>query len=615
MTSFPSVTLAREYVKLRFLEESAPKGVNDRLYAMPRGVYAGFVPAVSSGSSILSLGVDGLENFSLLKVGGKTTNTMVDVFTDSVVTLDFGGHTVFPVYVLATADYSSGSPTYGRIFTRSTGASGASETTICVVDKVADELTVSTTVPTHRRPPVAHVGQSFGYMVGGSVENLSAASLTTAEIIAARTSAASGAHASLSARIEGDLSGQSMADRLMLRQSNVLSNSHGPVVASTLNVSGSFTETGRATLPALTISAGGDVSTEGAITDAPNNVVFVVDADTGERLVEETSREPIFADLSFTTGSIGLGRQIRFFNATTTISGNGSNPFQAPLEEGDIVLAPDGLYYEITLFTDPDNAELAVAYRGAGSPDTQVDATYRRFTLSFQSTASGAVTPPASPDVKFAFPCFFRLDTPVIDALLLLRSKGERPELPASTSVVEGKGLLAVDSGVGGSIRTVKDSTVLIDNDVHTLNFVSGGASDATGGVANIAVTGPKGPDGAAADQGDKGLVGANGAGYTVNNSFEVGPTSGSTGVAGTDVTVTFIHDFTLASSTPQLSDPIAHVNGGFASFREGFNANERIQIDSISKVGTNQGMIVYRIEPDPWLSLTLISGFLGASS
>jgi len=615
MTNFPSKSLAKEYVKLRFLEESAPRGVNDRLYGMPRGVYTGFEPSVANGSSTMTLRVDSLENFSLLKVGGRTVKTMVDVFTDSDIVLDFEGHTVFPVYVLATADYSSGSPTYGRIFTRATGPVGVSETLICVVSKTGDDLTLSTTVPTSRRPPVAHVDQKVGFMVEGAVEDLSAAVLTTAEIVAARTSAATGAHADLSTRIAGDLSGQSMADRLMLRLSNVLSNVHGPAVATTLNVSGSFPETGRVSNPILTIGSGGDETTVGAITDSPNNVAFVTDATTRERLVEEASREPIFAELAYVTGTIGGARQIRFSNASTVVSGNGTSPFQAPLEEGDIVLAPDGLYYEIVTFVDIDNAELAIAYKGPGNPDTAINATYRRFELEFQTVSGGATIPPNSPSIRFSCPCFFRLDTAVFDALLFLKSNGERPELPSSTSTVEGKGLLAVDSGVGGSVRTVKDDTVLVDNDAHTFNFVFGGASDGGDGVANIAVTGATGPDGDSADQGPTGVAGANGAGYTVNNSFEIGPTSTDTATALGPVTVSFTHDFTLALSTPQLSDPIAHVNGGFAAFYNGMNAHERIQIDSISKVGTNQGMIVYRIEPDPWLSITTISGFLGASS
>ena len=126
MSAFPSLTLDREYVRLRFLEPRFPQAVDQRWVGMPRGVYIGFTPQVTPGSDVLTLAVDANHGFSLVRTGSETVRAQVAIFTDSDMTLDFSGHFQWPVYVIARADFRDGQPTNGRILTRSTTASGIS---------------------------------------------------------------------------------------------------------------------------------------------------------------------------------------------------------------------------------------------------------------------------------------------------------------------------------------------------------------------------------------------------------------------------------------------------------------------------------------------------------
>jgi len=619
--TFPAISFSNEFVKVRWFEENVAEAVNRRWIGMPRGVYLGFVPSTAPGSRLVTLGVDPEQNFSLLKVPSSNERVMVDIFTGTDVVLDFTGHNVWPVYVLATSSYQERSATQGKIFTRASNTSGIDEIVICRVDKVGDDLVIDTTEPANRQQPVAFQTQPYGYMPDNSIEDLGTTNATVVEVINARASTFTGPHGLLKGRLDADMAGSAMADRLGLRLVHLISNVHLDRSGTSVNVSGSFTETGRKIGPFVTIANNGSESVEGAITDGVRSFCFVVNATTGQRLIDETTREPIYGLLTFSTAFIGAGEEIHFVNASTSVTGNGTNPFGSPLQKGDAVQGADGLFYEIVNIIDPDNATLGAAYRDAD--DFVTSPPFQRWLIFFFDSSGGVFNLVAPTDVQFVFPSFYRLDRAIFDGLLLIKADGERPQLPSATTSTLGKALLAVDGGLVGAFRTIKYGTSVIGNDIHTLNFVNGGATNAGSGVVAVSVPGSQGATGPAANQGPKGPTGAAGFGYSVNNSFENGPESGDTVTAGGIVTVSFTNDWTASTPTltsgPLLLPPqvrtYAHVSGGW-SIINGFSwgGYERIHINDITTVDDDRTRISYSIQPDGNQSNTTIACFMGAS-
>jgi len=615
--TFPSIALSNEFVKVRWFEQNVAKAVNQRWIGMPRGVYLGFDPETVPGSRLVTLATDAQQSFSLLKVPSRDETVMVDIFTGEDVVLDFTAHNAWPVYVLATSSYKTGSPTQGKIFTRASTASAIDEIVICRVDKVGDDLVIDVTEPTNRQQPVAFQTQPYGYMPDGSIEDLSTTNAIVSEVVAARSSIYTGPHGDLKTRLDADMGGAEMADRLGFRLAHLLSNVHQNRSGTALNVSGSFTETGRTTAPLLTISSGGGESVEGAITDGVRGVCFLVNSTTKQRIINETTREPIYGQLAFSTAIIGAGKEVHFVNASVSVNGNGTNPFGAPLVEGDIIAGPDGLFYEISSIADPDNATLGAAYRGVD--DFISNPAFRRWQIFLFTVSSGVFNLVTPTNVQFIFPSFFRLDRAIFDGSLHIKQDGERPQLPVATSASAGKALLATDGGLVGSFRTIKDTGTSIGADIHTLNFLTGGAANAGAGVAIVSVPGAKGAPGPSSNQGPDGPTGAAGFGYSLQNSFETGPESGDTSTAVGPVTVSYTHDWTVPSSTPTLSAQsprsYAHVSGGW-SIINGFHGGgfERIHIDSLADDGANNTRIIYRIQPDGNLSNTTIQCYMGAS-
>jgi len=603
---------------VRWFEQNVAEAVNQRWIGMPRGVYLGFIPSTTPGSRVITLAVDPEQNFSLLKVPSRDETVMVDVFTGENIDLDFTAHNAWPVYVLASSSYKIGSPTQGKIFTRASNANTIDEIVICQVNKVGDDLVIDITEPTNRQEPVAFQGQPYGYMPNGSIDDLATTNATVAEVIDARSSTYTGPHSDLKARLDSDMGGAEIADRLGLRLVHLLSNVHQDRSGTSLNVSGSFTETGRETAPLITISDSGTELVEGAITDGTRGVCFLINSTTGQRLIDEVTREPVYGQLTFSTASIGGGKEVHFVNASTSVNGNGTNPFGAPLVEGDIVEGPDGLFYEVDTIDDPDNAILGAAYRGLN--DFISNPVFRRWQTFLFTVSGGVFNLTTSTSIQFIFPSFFRIDQAVFDGLLLIKRDGERPQLPVATDAAEGKALLAVDGGLVGSFRTIKNAGSSIGSDIHTLNFTVGGATNAGSGVAAVSVGGAQGPAGAGANQGPDGPTGAAGFGFSLQNTFEVGPESSDTsGLGGSPASVSYTHDWTAPSSTPTLAPgsprSYAHVTGGW-SIINGFwpGGFERIHIDSLTIDGANNTRIIYRVEPAPNLSNTTIQCYMGAS-
>jgi len=610
MPAFPGVAFPNTNVKVRFEEASVPAALNTRWLGMPRGVYIGFIPQTAPGNMTLTLAIDPNHNFSLLKVGAQTEKVMVDIFTADPVLLNFTGHTQWPVYVVSRCDYVHGAPTQARIFARALPAAGPQEVLICKVDKPGANLVVTAASPGTKQPPVAFQGQAFGFMPGGSVEQIASTVPTVAEVIAARLSPYTGAHTSLSARIADDLGGTEIANRLGLRQVNLLSNVHTSVSGGSTNVSGSFAATSRSFAPNMLIEANATEVLEGVITgplDPVRNVCFVVNAKTRQRIVD-AGQQPVYGRLTFTSGTVGAGKTIRFYNASDNVDGNGTNPFGGGFQAGDIVLAPDLKYYEVKSITDANNAVLRTAYEGGVPmvPDTVVNTTFRRFTLSFLTVVGGPFVMPTT-DIQFISPAFFRTDRAIFDGFLYIKMDGEKTEPGFAAPGVAGRFKLAVVGGLVGSVRTIKNSGAVIGNNFHTLNFAFGGATNAGGGVANVSVPGATGPAGAPGSAGPKGSTGPNGAGYTDKNTFADAPTSsGTTGVALGPVSISF---------TKPFGWPVVHASGGW-SYIDGPNSLgfERLSIDSLTVAG-NTATITASINPAPNFSPTEIRVFLGAST
>jgi len=593
MTSFPTYAFTEEFVKARFQEPLVGEAVNARALALPRGVYLGFIPQTTPGSDILVLAVDPNHNFSKLSVGSQTRKMNVDLFTAADVDLNFNGHTAFPVYVIARADYRDKIATQAKILTRSTTASGPQEVLICKVDKVGDDLVVTYDFPDTRQPPIAFEGQVAGFMPDDAITDLEIGNSTRAEVTDARlsTHTTPAPHASLADRIEADLIGSSMADRLGYRLSLIVGNLVAGVVGTSTNVSGSFAATNRELAPLLDIEPGGTESVEGALTDPTDtlrNLCFVVDGATGQRVVSPTTQEPVYGKLSFSSGAVS--GTINFYNGTTTVDGTGS-PF-ASIQEGDLVKATsppgDDRWYEVAEIADANNATLGAAFQGGtpGGPAVPVlNPPYRRFNLAFFTVAGGAYSMPADSTIRFLFPAFYRADKSIFDGWLFLKRNGELPPVPDATETTPGKALLAAPGGKVGSLRSVENNGTSIGNDFHTLNFVYGGASDSGLGVAEVSVLGAKGPSGADSNPGPTGPKGDAGLGFTACNEFEkdsvwVGP--------GPTISKSYTVDFSLVS--PAIST-IRHVWGGLAGLR-GMQPGREIRIDHLSGVGSSTGRI-----------------------
>ena len=621
MAVFPSLTFPKENVKARFLEESASLAIGQRHLGMPRGVYVGFIPVSTPGSRLLRLAIDPTHSFSLLKTGSTDERANVDLYVSSDVVLDFTGHTVWPIYVMATATYTTGRATNGHIFTRATGPKNATEVLICVVSTSGANLVLTASYQTGtRQPPIAFAEQRFGYMPTNAVNDLNSTTLTAAEIIAARTSPYTGVHTSLADRLADDMSSAEMSNRLNLQSSIILSNAYTGVTGASLNVSDSFSGTSRQFEPktvanltaSLLIEPIGSETVEGVITapiDPIRNICFIVDESTGARLVDEVnptvlgpSLSPVYGRLTFQTGAMtGL---INFTQADIDITGSGTNPFVLS-QVNDLILGPDGLYYAIASIVDFDNATLASpGFQGATGSIPSIaypTPTYRRFTLNFFSPA-GAYVIPTARSVRFGCPSFFRDDRAIYDGLNYLKRIGEPPDPSEATSAVVGKVKLAQTGSLAGSISVVQVGTTDIASNPHTLNFTSTTTLTSPGGPGevNIDIPGLQGPQGDSADPGPQGPPGPAGAGYATCVPFKrqsstpvAGPSSGS-----------FVIDFSLLPA-PLLSG-IVMASAGFCWMEHPYS--DRTSITNVSISGT-QVIVQYEITGG-----STINAFAGAS-
>lgn len=613
MPSFPSITLPAANVKFAFRELVTSEALNLRMMAFPRGVYRGWEPSVTPGSLIVTFGVDEELGISNLKVGAITKKVQIDIFSKDPIALDFTDHTSYPVYVIARADYDERSATQARIFTRSSGPIGPQEVALCLVDRPGDDLTVDTTVPGRRNPPIAFQGQAFGYMREGASDDITFAQSATTEVTTARDDIKNPGPPPggqlLADRLAIDLAADFLADQLGLRQTTMAGNAKSVSSgAGTANFSGSFARQHREIGPPIDVPPGGSESSEGAVHDPDDRaIVLPVNDTTGERLID-SARHPIYGKLEFSSGA--LTGTLDFVQASTTVFGTGTN-FTGELEVGDIILGDDGDYYEVHNIVNAAELDLSLAYQGATA--SGISSSFRRWTVRFFTRASGsevAVNISDTTTVRIFFSAFWRTDRSIFDATALMKRTGERPALPVATDTVRGRILAAINGGEAAAIHTISAAGAPITGgpNFHTLNFTGENASiaNAGGGVANIVVPGDTGPVGPGATPGPTGPDGSPGPGANTLNAFEL---SGTFGPGGSHT-----HTVDFSGATPPLPTTLIHVVGGLARFgaTDWGNVQNQWEIVFINKTGTVASMGIDLDEVTTSSAVT--KGYLGAS-
>jgi len=271
MAIFPSQSFDGSSIKAQWGERYTTETINQKFLGMPRGVYAGFIPALDSDPNKLQLNVDSTSGISLIRVQSGQESAMIDILTKDQILLDFSGHGDWPVYVVARADYITGSPSTGSLLTRKTPANGPTEVTVCKIDRPGNQgalvISPSTVFPTNdvtsrQEPyafddavgPPATPGQNFGFLPKGSYEDLIAAADTTSEVEAARqfSNGLAGTDwdsgnpqtTGLPDRLNKDLSAKGIGDRIGKQfisvRSNNISFQQNIIVRLNVAPSGSF---------------------------------------------------------------------------------------------------------------------------------------------------------------------------------------------------------------------------------------------------------------------------------------------------------------------------------------------------------------------------------------
>ena len=169
MSSFPSVALTQEQVKIRFEEPFLAVAINRRFLPMPAGIYRGFTVVTSGSDKIVELH-PGLEGDSIA-VFEVDNGYSVQVRVEGIVELDFTGHASYPVYIVAEADFVPDATTTGTI--KSVSVPGANQCIICKISDAGAGLSASVTPPGDQTSPDA-IG-ARGFMPAGSVALLPSA--------------------------------------------------------------------------------------------------------------------------------------------------------------------------------------------------------------------------------------------------------------------------------------------------------------------------------------------------------------------------------------------------------------------------------------------------------
>jgi hypothetical protein len=325
MPVMPNLVFSNTNVKARWEERYTSEAINQKFLGLPRGVYSGFIPQTTPGSLVLTLGVDPVDGVGLIRAesGTGASAVMVDILVSSPVTLDFTGNAVWPLYVIATANYQVGMPTTAQLLTRTTPAATPAEVNVCLVNRPGNTgdliITPSEVFPTNditaRQEPYAFNGsnpQKFGFMPEGSYESLLSAEATTEEVVAARQFIGGGVAPTfdplnpqitgLPDRLNTDLSGPSMATRLGLRNIVTPSNSNYTIPSTVIVIP----------IAAAVFNPGDFVTTTAGISN--NGIVLSLNSSAA-------STPNVVVDVAY--GTFSSGTLSKFpTGATTAISGS-----------------------------------------------------------------------------------------------------------------------------------------------------------------------------------------------------------------------------------------------------------------------------------------------------
>ena len=395
MASFPAVSLTKDKVKVRWREPYTSEGLNAKFTGIPRGVYLGFTPSETTPSSnILRLAPDGTETLSVLAVKSNTTTALVHIVETANVDLDFTSHSSFPVYVIAKAVYQVGVETTAQIITQAGAPNGRNEVGICKITSLGPMVIVTDPAvdAAARQQPLARSTQTFGFMSGGSVENLTAAVATTADVNTAKVDTQSVTQATLTARLTADFGGVNLGKTLSRTLEFVKGNAFVAAGVTSKNISGSFAKFDRDVAPAINIAGGGSESADGVITTGTHplgrNIVYLRDH-SGKVPTGVYSGVGIGVYGRVTLATQAMTGTTAFVSAGQGVVGTGTT-FTTQCVVGDIIKGGDGNYYEIATITDNTNLTLATAYQSANIAGVTSDR--RRFTVTFYTSNAGTET-------------------------------------------------------------------------------------------------------------------------------------------------------------------------------------------------------------------------------
>jgi hypothetical protein len=444
------------------------------------------------------------------------SQTPVDILTSASQTLDLTDWLVaynlgtpgviFPIFIFATASYKLGLESTAKIEFRTSVVASDDSVILGQVFYDGSDLSVSATLPIERGNPFAYVNAPLGYgfMPDSAANGLLEGLNVTNEVIEARLDLSGTTWPSLSDRLAEDFSAPSMAGRLAKSVRVVRSNVHtltGP--ATSINVSGSFSEVTRQSSPLLTIDGAGDETQPGAITgphDAERNVVFIVNDDTKERPIDnDIDRIPVYGRLLYSEAL--LTGTYTCTVGDPNVVGVGTF-FTVEAQPGDLILGADGLYYEIASITDNLNLVLTTNFGGSTGPVS--NGIQRRFTLEFKKVDVNTEVTAALPagDIQFFVGAFYGLDTPVFDSAMVMHQGGEPVRIGIATDATSGRVLIDGDTDPDptpliGAIQTIKDSGFEVSQNTYDINF-DGAAPGGSPGVVDITQRGPTGDTGPA---------------------------------------------------------------------------------------------------------------------
>jgi hypothetical protein len=467
------------------------------------------------------------------------------------------------------------------------------EVLLCSVTGTPGAPVVTAVAPVTRDVPIAYPTVPFGYMLSGSIELLAAAVLILTEVAAARTDLQGTPWPNLKARLDYDLSGEAMGLRLGRIFRAIRSNQYQAASGVTeINVSGSFSAVNRDFLPAVTLNGNGSESQTGVLADpidTVRNTSILIDADTGDRLVDNTTdRNVVFGRVHQEPDFI-LDGQITFTLASTVVVGDSVARFTLQLQAGDTVQGPDGKFYEVLSIANSAALTLRDAYQGANA--TSGALIRRRFKLRLRKLVAGvesAHTMAAVTQIQAYLPTFLTHATAAFDAGTFVYKPGERPTIPDATTSVQGKiALASAGSPFVGSINLQDGGVPVAGGPFHTLNFVgaSGALVELSPGVIDVTNTGPIGPPGPGGGPGPTGPPGVTGTSLNQITRFS----NGLEAIAFGPGTVPVSHTVNFGYTVKLLS-------GGISTHRDQgifVGPNDYLEITDIDLTGPTTGTIV----------------------